>query len=323
MPILITGGAGFVGSHTCVELLNAGEEIVVLDNFYSSEAGTLDGIRRITGRDFKFCEADLLDSPAIDRIFNENDIEGVIHFAGYKNVPESRKMPLMYYSNNLRATFNILETMNKYGCMTFIYSSSAEVYSREAMSPITENAPLCPDNPYASTKLVIENLCREMYQASDRWTMLLLRYFNVAGAHESGLIGEDPVKYPTSIMSEAFARAIGTHNAESPESFEVSDYIHVTDLAKGHVAAVKKARELQGGCYTYNLGRGCGVSEAQLLETFQRVNSVDLGYTASPDANTAARYLDPSLAEKELGWKAALGVEEMCRDAWNYRKNHI
>ena len=322
MSLLVTGGTGFIGSHTCVELLNAGEDIVVMDNFYSSRPETLDGIRKITGKDLKFYEADLLDMPAIDRIFDENDIEQVIHFAGYKCVSESVKKPLVYYSNNLRGTFNILETMKKYGCTKFVFSSSADVYSASEQSPLREDCALKPNNPYASTKLVIENLCREMYAADNKWTVVILRYFNVAGAHESGLIGEEPVKYPRSILSEVLAKAIGAVDAPKVDGeFSVSDYIHVADLARGHVAAVKKARELQNGCRAYNLGTGKSVSDSELLSVFQRVNGIDLGISAAENPAGSVRYLDPSLAEKELGWKALLGIEEMCRDAWNYRKN--
>ena len=209
MAILVTGGAGFIGSHTCVELLNAGEDIVVMDNFYNSNSRALDGIRKITGKDFKFYEDDMLDIAAVDQIFAENDIEQVIHFAGYKCVPESVQKPLMYYSNNLRGTFNILETMKKYGCTKFVFSSSATVYGIPATVPVKEDFPLSAINPYGSTKLIIENLCREMYAADNTWTMILLRYFNPVGAHESGLIGEDPNGIPNNLMPIVLDKATG------------------------------------------------------------------------------------------------------------------
>lgn len=330
MAILVTGGAGFIGSHTCVELLNAGEEIVVMDNFFNSNSRALDGIREITGKDFVFYEADMLDIAAVDKIFEENDIEQVIHFAGYKCVPESVEKPLNYYSNNLRGTFNILETMKKYGCTKFVFSSSATVYGIPETVPVREDFPLSAINPYGSTKLIIENLCREMYAASDKWTMILLRYFNPVGAHESGKIGEDPNGIPNNLMPIVLDKAAGKreklevagNDYPTPDGSCIRDYIHVVDLAKGHVAAVKKARSMNGGCPAYNLGTGKGYSVIEILDTFQRVNNIDLGYTigARRPGDAAVTYSDPSLAEKELGWKAEKGIEDMCRDAWNFRK---
>ena len=329
MAILVTGGAGFIGSHTCVELLNAGEEIVVMDNFYNSNAKALDGIREITGKDFKFYEADMLDMASVDRIFADNDIEAVIHFAGYKCVPESVKKPLMYYSNNLRGTFNILECMKKYGCTRFVFSSSATVYGIPETVPVREDFPLNAINPYGSTKLIIENLCREMAAASDKWSMILLRYFNPVGAHESGKIGEDPNGIPNNLMPIVLDKATGKREVLSvagndyptPDGTCVRDYIHVVDLAKGHVAAIKKART-SNGALAYNLGTGNGFSVLEILDTFQRVNDIDLGYTIGDrrPGDAAATYADPALAEKELGWKAEKTLEEMCRDAWNFRK---
>lgn len=328
MAILISGGAGFIGSHTCVELLNSGEEIVVFDNFYNSNAKALDGIRKITGKDFKFYEADMLEMASLDEIFDENDIEQVIHFAGYKCVPESVKHPLKYYSNNLRGTFNILETMKKFGCTKFIFSSSATVYGFPETVPVYEDFPLSAINPYGSTKLIIENLCREMYTANNAWTFILLRYFNPVGAHKSGLIGEDPNGIPNNLMPIVLDKAMGKRDVlqitgtdyPTPDGSCIRDYIHVVDLAKGHVAAVKKARELERGCPAYNLGTGHGYSVKEILDTFQRVNNIDLGYTVGPrrPGDAAACYCDPTLAEKELGWKAELGIEDMCRDAWNF-----
>lgn len=328
MAVLISGGTGFIGSHTCVELLNAGEDIVVFDNFYNSNPKVLDGIRKITGRDFKFYEADMLEMASIDEIFSENDIEQVIHFAGYKCVPESVKHPLKYYSNNLRGTFNILETMRKYGCTKFIFSSSATVYGTPEKVPVCEDHPLSAVNPYGSTKLIIENLCREMYTANNAWTFILLRYFNPAGAHKSGLIGEDSNNVPNDLMQAALEKAAGKRDVlqvagndhPTPDGSRIRDYIHVVDLAKGHVAAVKKARQMENGCPAYNLGTGRGFSDKDVLDTFQRVNGIDLGYTIGPHipGDMAECFSDPALAEKELGWKAELGIEDMCRDAWNF-----
>ena len=327
MAILVTGGAGFIGSHTCVELLNAGEDIIVMDNFYNSNAKALDGIKAITGKDFKFYEDDMLDISAVDRIFSENDIEAVIHFAGYKCVPESVKKPLMYHSNNLTGTFNILQTMKKYGCTKLVFSSSATVYGIPETVPVKEDFPLSAINPYGSTKLIIESLCREMAAADPAWSMILLRYFNPVGAHESGLIGEDPNGIPNNLMPIILDKAVGKRDVlavagddyPTPDGSCVRDYIHVVDLAKGHVAAIKKVREMNGA-EAYNLGTGKGYSVIEMLETFQRVNGVDLGYTIGErrPGDAATTYSDPSKAERELGWKAEKGIEDMCRDAWNF-----
>lgn len=328
MAVLISGGAGYIGSHTCVELLNAGEDIIVFDNFYNSNPKTLDGIRKATGKDFKFYEADMLEISSIDQIFDENDIEQVIHFAGYKSIPESVKHPLKYYSNNLRGTFNILETMRKYGCTKFIFSSSATVYGSPVNTPASENAALSAINPYGSTKLIIENLCREMYTANNAWTFVLLRFFNAMGAHQSGAIGEDYNGSSDSLMSTLIKMALGKsgelqiagNDYPTPDGTCVRDCIHVVDLAKGHVAAVKRARELQNGCAAYNLGTGSGHSVKEIIDTFKRVNGVEFDYTFGPRRRgDVAEYLsDPALAKKELGWSAELGLEDMCRDAWNF-----
>ncbi|MDE6732037.1 MAG: UDP-glucose 4-epimerase GalE [Oscillospiraceae bacterium] len=324
MAVLISGGAGYVGSHTCVELLNAGEDIIVFDNFFNSSSRTIDNIQQITGRKLKFYEADMLEIGSIDRIFDENEIEQVIHFAGYKSIPESVKHPLKYYSNNLRGAFNILETMRKYGCTKFIFSSTAVCEN-------SENSGLLATNPYGSTKLIIENLCREMYNANKVWTFVLLRYLNTMGAHKSGLIGEDISGRSDSLMSAISAAALGKsaelqiagNDYPTPDGTCVRDCVHVEDLAKGHVAAVRKARETESGCSAYNLGSGHGHSVKEIIDTFKRVNGVDFNVTfgSRRDGDVAECLCDPSLAEKELGWKAEQGLEDMCRDAWNFVKN--
>lgn len=333
MSLLVTGGAGYIGSHTCAELLCAGEDIVVMDNFSNSSPKALDGIRAITGKNFRFYEADMLDNTAVEKIFSENDIKQVIHFAGYKCVPESVKNPLKYYSNNICGTLNILETMRKYGCKRFVFSSSATVYGEPESVPVREDFPLRAINPYGSTKLAIENLCRELNRADSGFTAVLLRYFNPIGAHESGLIGEAPLGLPNNLMPIVIEKALGKRDylAVAGDDYPTSDgscvrdYIHVVDLAKGHVAAVKKARALAGGCPAYNLGTGRGYSVFEILDTFERVNSLKLGYVVGPrrEGDAPAIYSDPSLAEKELGWKAELGIEEMCRSAWNFAKNYF
>ena len=331
MAILVTGGAGFIGSHTCVELLNAGEDIVVMDNFYNSNSRALDGIRKITGRDFRFYEADMLDIAAVDQIFAENDIEQVIHFAGYKCVPESVKKPLMYYSNNLRGTFNILETMKKYGCTKFVFSSSATVYGIPASVPVKEDFPLSAINPYGSTKLIIENLCREMSAADPTWTMILLRYFNPVGAHESGLIGEDPNGIPNNLMPYVTQVAVGKlkelgvfgNDYDTPDGTGVRDYIHVVDLAIGHVKALKKIEEKAGLCI-YNLGTGHGYSVLDIVKNFEAATGVKIPYVikARRPGDIATCYCDPSRAKNELGWEAQYGIREMCEDSWRWQKNN-
>ena len=331
MAILVTGGAGFIGSHTCVELLNAGEDIVVMDNFYNSNSRALDGIRKITGKDFKFYEDDMLDIAAVDQIFAENDIEQVIHFAGYKCVPESVQKPLMYYSNNLRGTFNILETMKKYGCTKFVFSSSATVYGIPATVPVKEDFPLSAINPYGSTKLIIENLCREMYAADNTWTMILLRYFNPVGAHESGLIGEDPNGIPNNLMPYLTQVAVGRlpylnifgNDYPTPDGTCVRDYIHVVDLAVGHVKALKKLEE-KPEVRVYNLGTGHGYSVLDVVHAFEKACGHEVKYQIKPRraGDIAMCYCDPTKAKEELGWEAQYGIEEMCQDSWRWQSQN-
>ena len=329
MAILVTGGAGFIGSHTCVELLNAGEDIVVMDNFYNSNSRALDGIRKITGKDFKFYEDDMLDIAAVDQIFAENDIEQVIHFAGYKCVPESVQKPLMYYSNNLRGTFNILETMKKYGCTKFVFSSSATVYGIPATVPVKEDFPLSAINPYGSTKLIIENLCREMYAADNTWTMILLRYFNPVGAHESGLIGEDPNGIPNNLMPYISQVAIGRreklsvfgNDYDTHDGTGVRDYIHVVDLAKGHLAALKYAQN-ENGCVEINLGTGIGYSVLDIVHAFEKANNIEIPYviTERRPGDIDASFADAHLAAELLHWHTEKTLEDMCRDTWRWQQ---
>ena len=331
MAILVTGGAGFIGSHTCVELLNAGEDIVVMDNFYNSNSRALDGIRKITGKDFKFYEDDMLDIAAVDQIFAENDIEQVIHFAGYKCVPESVQKPLMYYSNNLRGTFNILETMKKYGCTKFVFSSSATVYGIPATVPVKEDFPLSAINPYGSTKLIIENLCREMYAADNTWTMILLRYFNPIGAHESGLIGEDPNGIPNNLLPYISQVAIGKleclsvygDDYDTKDGTGVRDYIHVTDLAIGHVKAIEYITG-RTGIDAINLGAGRGYSVMELLHAFEKACGHKIPYKVVPRraGDLPEFYADPSKAKRLLGFETKLGVDKMCEDTWRWQSQN-
>lgn len=309
MALLITGGAGYIGSHICVELLERGEDVIVTDNFFNSGTDVLDSVKRITGKDFKIYEADMLDMPSIEKIFDENEIEQVIHCAGYKSAAESFHNPLMYYSNNLRGTFNVLETMKKYGCTKFIFGSSATIYGVRHDSRITESFPMSATNPYASTKTVIENLIYEMHKSNKKWTMISLRCYQPLGAHSSGLIGNKTLLDDQS----GLAKIIGSDYPPCDESC-VGDYIHVTDLAKAYSSAVKKARGMDGGYRAYNLGLGRGASDRELAEIFEKVSGIKV--EAANDSTDV--FLDTSLAEKELDWKPELTLEDMCRDAWNY-----
>ena len=327
MAILITGGAGYIGSHKCIELLNAGEEIVVMDNFYNSKPRAVELIKEISGKNFRFYEADMCNEADMEKIFAENDIEAVIHFAGYKAVGESVREPLMYFKNNLGGTFVLLECMKKHGCKKLIFSSSATVYGIPETVPVNETSPLSAINPYGRTKLIIEDMCRDLCASDPEWSIALLRYFNPIGAHASGKIGEDPNGIPNNLMpiiinvctgKQAELKVFG-NDYPTADGTCIRDYIHVVDLALGHLAAVKSVREKKGAI-PYNLGTGNGYSVLEIIETFQRVNNIKIPYSiAERRAGDAAEcYSVPDKAAKELGWKATHTLEEMCRDAWNY-----
>ena len=331
MAILVTGGAGYIGSHTCIELLNAGEEIVVMDNFYNSKPRAVELIKEISGKDFKFYEADMCDEAAMEKIFAENDIEAVIHFAGYKAVGESVREPLMYFKNNLGGTFVLLEAMKKHGCKKLIFSSSATVYGIPETVPVNETFPLSAINPYGRTKLMIEDMCRDLCNSDSEWSIALLRYFNPIGAHASGKIGEDPNGIPNNLMpiiinvctgKQAELKVFG-NDYPTPDGTCIRDYIHVVDLARGHLAAIKSVRE-KTGAIPYNLGTGNGYSVLEIIETFERVNDIKIPYSiAERRAGDAAEcYSVPEKAKNELGWVATHTLEEMCRDAWNYVKSN-
>ena len=327
MAILVTGGTGYIGSHTCIELLKAGEEIVVMDNFYNSKPKVVELIKEISGKDFKFYEADMCSDTDMEKIFSENEIEVVIHFAGYKAVGESVKEPLMYYRNNLGGTFVLLETMKKHNCKKLIFSSSATVYGIPETVPVDETFPLSAINPYGNTKLIIEDMCRDICNANKDWSVALLRYFNPIGAHESGKIGEDPNGIPNNLMPIIINVCTGKQEKltvfgkdyPTPDGTCIRDYIHVVDLALGHLAALKSVREKKGA-NPYNLGTGNGYSVLEIIETFKRVNNIDVPYViGGRRAGDAAEcYCVPDKAEKELGWKATHNLEEMCKDAWNF-----
>lgn len=326
--ILVTGGSGYIGSHTCVELLNAGEDIVVVDNFINSKPEALNRIKKITGKDFKFYEFDLLNKDDINKIFDENEIESVIHFAGLKAVGESVKKPLLYYHNNLTGTFNLLEVMKQHNVKKIVFSSSATVYGM-AKVPIKEDSPLSTTNPYGSTKLMIEQILKDVFVADNEWSIALLRYFNPVGAHESGLIGENPNGIPNNLMPYISQVAVGKldclsvfgNDYPTPDGTGVRDYIHVVDLALGHLKAVQKIRENKG-VDAYNLGTGKGYSVLELIKAFEKASGIKVPYkiVQRREGDIAECYADPSKAYSILGWKAKRGIEEMCTDTWKWQQ---
>ena len=327
MQILVTGGAGYIGSHTVVELLDAGYDVVIVDNFSNSKPEVLKNIRTITGRDFIFYEADVTDRQALGCIFQENRIEAVIHFAGYKAVGESVQEPLKYYHNNILSTLVLCETMAANNCRRIVFSSSATVYGDPARVPISEDFPLSATNPYGRTKLINEEMLRDLYRSDPRWSIALLRYFNPAGAHQSGLIGEDPNGIPNNLMPYITRVAKGDlaclnvfgNDYPTKDGTGIRDYIHVVDLSKGHLKALGKISGAEG-VYTYNLGTGRGYSVLEMVFAFERITGQKVPYRIAPrrPGDIAACYADPAKAQKELGWSAELGIEEMCADAWRY-----
>ncbi len=328
MKILVTGGAGYIGSHTCVELLNAGKEIIVVDNFSNSKPEALQNIKTITGKDFKFYEADLCDRESVKKIFDENEISCVIHFAGLKAVGESVAQPMRYYHNNILSTLNLCEEMAGHGCKSIVFSSSATVYGDPASVPITEDFPLHTTNPYGSTKLMIEQILRDIFVSDGEWGVVLLRYFNPIGAHKSGLIGEDPNGIPNNLLPFVAKVACGKlpelsvfgNDYNTPDGTGVRDYIHVVDLSIGHLKAVEKLEKDGSGVFTYNLGTGNGYSVLQVVKAFEEASGKKVNYKIAPRraGDIAECFADPTKAYKELGWKAEYGIEDMCRDAWNY-----
>ena len=331
MKILVTGGTGYIGSHTCVELINAGYEVVIIDNLSNSKEDVIDKIKKITNHDVKFYKGDCCDKDIVTRIFEENNIDAVIHFAGLKAVGESVKIPLMYYRNNLDSTLTLLEVMNKFNCKKLVFSSSATVYGDPISLPIKEDFPLSTTNPYGTTKLVIEGILKDLYKADPEWSIAILRYFNPVGAHKSGLIGENPNGIPNNLMpyivkvanKELECLNVFGNDYNTKDGTGVRDYIHVVDLAKGHIKAIDKvlnSKELD----CYNLGTGTGYSVLEMVETFKKVNGVDVPYkiVERRPGDIAACYADPSYALEKLGWKAELGIEDMVKDAYNFVKQY-
>ena len=332
MNILVTGGAGYIGSHTCVELLNAGHEVIVADNLSNSSEESLKRVEEITGRDVKFVKADILDREALTKIFEENKIDAVIHFAGLKAVGESVAKPWEYYENTIGGTLTLADVMRRHGVKNIIFSSSATVYGDPKEIPVTEKCPKgsCT-NPYGWTKSMLEQILSDIQAADPEWNVVLLRYFNPIGAHESGRIGEDPNGIPNNLMPYITQVAVGKREKlsvfgsdyETPDGTCIRDYIHVVDLALGHVAALKKIRD-NAGLFICNLGTGTGYSVLDVVHAFIEATGVDLPYVLADrrPGDVAVNYSDPSLAERELGWKAKYDLKKMCEDSWRWQKNN-
>ena len=329
MKILVTGGAGYIGSHTCVELLNSGYEVVVMDNLYNASAKALDRVQQITGKTLTFYEADMLDQPAMDKIFEAEKPDAVIHFAGYKAVGESVVKPIEYYHNNMTGTLLLCDTMRKHGVKNIIFSSSATVYGDPLEIPITEECPKqSPTNPYGQTKTMLEQVLMDIHRADPEWNVTLLRYFNPIGAHKSGLIGEDPKGIPNNLLPYVAQVAIGKlqcinvfgDDYDTPDGTGVRDYIHVVDLARGHVKAIEKFKENKG-VLIYNLGTGNGYSVLQVIEAFGKACGKKLPYVIKPRraGDIATCYSKCDKAAAELGWEAEYGIDEMCADSWKWQ----
>ncbi len=329
MAVLLPGGAGFIGSHTAVELLEQGKEIIILDNFSNSNAKVLESIKKITGKDFKFYEMDYKNREQLEKVFEENQIEAVINFAGYKAVGESVQKPIEYYHNNISGALVLLDTMRKYGCKKFIFSSSATVYGEPETIPLTEECRTGgTTNPYGTTKLFIEQILKDIYQSDNTWDICILRYFNPVGAHESGLIGEEPQGIPNNLMPYIVRVANGQlkelsvfgNDYDTPDGTGVRDYIHVVDLAKGHLKALNKLDKEGQGLYIYNLGTGTGYSVLDMVKAFEKATGKPVPYQIAPRraGDIATCYADPQKAKSELGWEATKTLEDMCRDAWHY-----
>ncbi|RBP69076.1 UDP-galactose 4-epimerase [Alkalibaculum bacchi] len=329
--ILVTGGAGYIGSHACVELLNEGYDIVVVDNLSNSKTESLKRVEELTGKSIKFYEVDILDRQSLEQVFDENNIEAVIHFAGLKAVGESVQIPLRYYHNNITGTLILCEVMEKHNVKKLVFSSSATVYGVPDTVPISEDFPLSTTNPYGSTKLMIEQILRDLYISDKEWSISLLRYFNPIGAHESGRIGEDPNGIPNNLMPFITQVAIGKreklsvfgNDYDTHDGTGVRDYIHVVDLAKGHLKALQKIKDTTG-IEAFNLGTGTGYSVLDIVKNFEKANGIKIPYEITPrrPGDIAQCYADPTKAKVELGWVAEKGIEDMCRDSWNWQKKN-
>lgn len=332
MAVLVTGGAGYIGSHTCVELINAGVDVVIVDNFYNCKKSSISRIRALVDRDFKYYECDIRDREGMDAIFKKEKIESVIHFAGLKAVGESVHKPLEYFDNNVNGTLVLLDVMRNNGCKKIVFSSSATVYGMNNVSPLTEDMTVGGvTNPYGRTKYMIECILQDLYVSDNEWSICLLRYFNPIGAHKSGTMGEDPNGIPNNLMPYITQVAIGKreklnvwgNDYDTHDGTGVRDYIHVVDLALGHVKAVEKV-EKEKGLFIYNLGTGKGYSVLDVVKAFEKASGVEIPYVIGPrrDGDIATCYSDPSKAFKELGWKAERDIEEMCEDSWRWQSQN-
>lgn len=333
MAILVTGGAGFIGSHTCVELLNAGYEIVVVDNYYNSNPKSLERVKELTGKDFKSYECDIRDSEGMDKIFKENKIDAVIHFAGLKAVGESCQKPIEYYDNNIGGTLKLCDVMRNNGCKNIVFSSSATVYGMKNVSPLKETMKTGgTTNPYGTTKYMIEIILEDIYKSDNEWNVTLLRYFNPIGAHESGRIGENPSGIPNNLMPYITQVAIGKrpflsvygNDYDTPDGTCIRDYIHVVDLAGGHVKAVNNILDGKKGVQIFNLGTGKGYSVLDIVKAFSKAYGKELPYKIAPrrPGDLAVCFSDPSKAKEVLGWEAKRGIDDMCRDSWNWQSKN-
>ncbi|AJQ92461.1 UDP-glucose 4-epimerase GalE [Gynuella sunshinyii] len=331
MTILVTGGAGYIGSHTCIELVQAGHEVIVLDNFCNSSEEALKRAQTITGKTINFVSGDIRDRALLDRIFQEFDISSVIHFAGLKAVGESTRIPLSYYDNNVGGTITLCEAMAAAHCKNLVFSSSATVYGDPHTVPITEEFPLSATNPYGRSKLIIEDILRDLYQSDKDWNIAILRYFNPVGAHESGQIGEDPSGIPNNLMPFLLQVAVGRRDKlsvfgddyDTPDGTGVRDYIHVVDLARGHLRAIEKLSS-KPGCVAYNLGTGRGYSVLEMIQALEKTCGKEIAYeiVARRPGDIACCYADPAFAEQELGWKAERGLEDMMADSWKWQSQN-
>lgn len=331
MAILITGGAGYIGTHAMVEFLNAGREVVCVDNFSNSKPCALERAKQITGKDFKSYEVDLLDYDALEKVFIENKIESCIHFAGLKAVGESCEKPLLYYHNNLTGTFNLCSLLQKYGAKRIVFSSSATVYGKPASVPITEDFPLSTTNPYGETKLMIERILKDVHAADNEWSVSILRYFNPIGAHKSGLIGEDPKGIPNNLLPYVAQVATGKRpclsvfgdDYNTHDGTGVRDYIHVVDLAKAHLKAIERAEKVNGVEY-FNIGTGVGYSVLDIVKAYEKATGAKVPYKIVPrrPGDIDECYANPDKAYRVLGWKAENDIEDMCRDSYRWQSQN-
>lgn len=332
MSILVTGGAGYIGSHTCLELLEAGYEVVVVDNLYNSSKESLNRVEKLTGKTLTFYEADIRDKEALEQIFSKEKIDSVIHFAGLKAVGESVAKPLEYYDNNINGTLVMLQVMREHGVKNIVFSSSATVYGNPAFVPITEECPKGEiTNPYGQTKGMLEQILTDLHTADSEWNVILLRYFNPIGAHKSGIIGENPKGIPNNLLPYITQVAVGKleclgvfgDDYDTPDGTGVRDYIHVVDLALGHVKAIEKLKDIEG-VSIYNLGTGKGYSVLDVVKSFEKASGIKIPYQIKPrrPGDIATCYADPAKAKAELNWEAKRGIEEMCEDSWRWQSGN-